>query len=199
MREESKMTAEDKKKNKAGLVRVKRFELPRMWFLKMFENPNDLAVRREPLRLQAPEFGLITHASPFGVGAILVEVDQTTGDLIPLAAMEAQVEEDAKWLGVPWKEAALQGVLEGWAILLMFGRLIMGKSIVIKSDSTVALAITAKMASKSPGLNWLGAEIGLKAEQLNLGKFHLRRPGGMWNTEADWLSRPDDREHVWQA
>ena len=200
MKEEAAAVENVKSKGKASLVHVKRFELARTWFLKMFENPNDLAIRREPILEAMPEYGLISDASPFGVGAILVEVNSATGELSPLAAMEATVEEaDAAWLGVPWKEAASQGVLEGWAILLgirMFGRLIKNKAILIKSDSTVALAMTAKLASKSPGLNWLGAELGLKAEQLNLGKFHLRHIAGMWNVEADWLSRPDNRGPV---
>ena len=68
-----------------------------------------------------------------------------------------------------------------------------GQSLLIRSDSVVALARLRKGAAPSPVLNWIGAELSLKAEELQLGRFVAQHIPGAWNQEADWLSRPTER------
>ena len=141
--------------------------------------------------------GIITDASPRGIGAILFEIDADSGNLVALAAVEAPVTKgDAEWLGIPWDDPAGQGPLEGWAILAgikKWSAQFEGQSIIIKSDSIVALAMAEKGASKSPVLNWIGAELSIRAERIRMGKLVGQHIPGAWNVEADWLSRPHQR------
>ena len=106
----------------------------------------------EPL----PDYAIVTDASPQGIGAILATVDRNVGQTFTiLEALEIPVlEEDAKWLGVPWNESASQGPLEAWAVKLAFTKWatkLEGKSVVLRSDSVVALAMTTRL-SHPPGL-----------------------------------------------
>ena len=106
------------------------------------------------------------------------------------------LEEDAKWLGVPWKESASQGPLEAWAVKLAFkrwGAKLEGKSVVLRSDSVVALAMTKRLSSPSPVVNWVGAELAIRCDKRNVRRIVAQHIPGNWNVEADWLSRPHDR------
>ena len=87
-----------------------------------------------------------------------------------LEALEIPLKkEHADWMGIPWDDAAGQGPLEAWH--LENGNFEIPRvqccSMVICSDSVVALA------APSPVLNRVGAEIALRAEDLQLGKFIL--------------------------
>ena len=61
----------------------------------------------------------------------------------------------------------------------------------MKSDSTVALALAKKMASATPTLNWVGAELAMVMDVLQMQDIVAHHLPGKLNTEADWLSRPD--------
>ena len=182
---------------KLGLVVAKRLELPRRWFLKMFEEPEKLAIRKEPLGIVPATFAIITDASPRGVGAILAAIDIRSGQMSILEAMEMEVTQaDAEWLGIEWDEASGQGPLEGWAVLLatrLWGQHFDGENVLIRSDSVVALAMVAKTAGRSPVLNWLGAELALKCETTGIHRLTTQHIPGAWNVEADYLSRPHQR------
>ena len=182
---------------KLGMVVAKRLELPRRWFLKMFEEPEKLAIRKEPLGIVPASFAIITDASPRGVGAIVAAIDIYRGNLTIIEAMEMEVtQEDAEWLGIEWDEASGQGPLEGWAVLLavrLWGQHFNDETVLIRSDSVVALSMVAKTAGRSPVLNWLGAELALKCETLGIHKLATQHIPGAWNIEADYLSRPHQR------
>ena len=195
--EEERAKRRDDTRPKPHMVAVHRMELPRQWFLAMFEKPDKFAVRREPLYAVHPTFALITDASPQGVGAILADIDKGSKQLVPLEALEIPVTEDiAKWMGIEWKAPSGQGPLEAWAVLMALKKWkhrLRGCSILIRSDSVVALATIRKTAAPSPVLNWIGAELALRAEELQLGRFVAQHIPGSWNQEADWLSRPHER------
>ena len=178
-------------RDKHGLVHVKRIEL------RIFKELDPITVRSEPFEPEPASLGIITDASPRGIGAVLFDVDEQTGNLTALAAVEAEVTpEDAKWLGIPWNDPAGQGPLEGWAVLLAIKKWssqLEARSIILKSDSVVALAMASKGSSKSPVLNWIGAELCIRAERLRLGRIIGQHVPGAWNIEADWLSRPHER------
>jgi hypothetical protein len=63
----------------------------------------------------------------------------------------------------------------------------------LQADSTVALAMAAKLSSPSPVINWIGAELALKLEVLGIPKLVGHHIPGQLNQEADWLSRPHER------
>ena len=62
-----------------------------------FDELDSITMRKEPFAQPLPTLGLITDASPRGIGAILFEIDQESGNL-HLAAVESAVsKDDAKW------------------------------------------------------------------------------------------------------
>ena len=169
----------DDTRPKPHMVAVHRMELPRQWFLAMFDKPDKFALRREPLYEVHPSFALITDASPLGVGAILADIDKVNKILVPLEALEIPITEDiAKWMGIEWKAASGQGPLEAWAVLMALKKWkhrLRGCSILIRSDSVVALATIRKTAAPSPVLNWIGAELALRSEDVR--RTAIRTPG----------------------
>ena len=180
---------------KNHMVPVVRFQLARVWFLHLLDKADDLLLRLEPLVDTPPELCIVTDASPWGVGAVLCMIQQNK--LVPWVAMEAPVRpEDAEWLGVEHGEASSQGPLEAWAVLLairMWRTKLLGCAILLKADSTVALAMAAKLSSRSPVVNWVGAELALRLELLQVRKLVGHHLPGAFNTTADWLSRPHER------
>ena len=71
----------DDTRPKPHMVAVHRMELPRRWFLAMFDRPDKFAIRRELLYEVHPSLALVTDASPLGVGAILADIDRSTRTL----------------------------------------------------------------------------------------------------------------------
>ena len=63
----------------------------------------------------------------------------------------------------------------------------------IRSDSSVALAMTKKLASPTKTLNYIAAEISLLLEQAKVARLIPQHIPGTPNKEADWLSRLGDR------
>ena len=142
--------------------------------------------------LADPDLAIITDASPQGVGAILCYVNLAKGELVPWAAMEAPVrKEDADWLALEFGEASSQGALEAWAVLLavrMWKTGLRGVPLLVKSGSTAELAIAQKLSSPSPTVNWVGAELALRLEVLDVPQLIVHHLPGRFNVEADWLS-----------
>ena len=183
---------------KLGLISVKRLDLPRRWFITLFKDPDALALRTEPMELKPPDYAIVTDASPQGMGAILATIDHNVGqNFTILEALEIPVlEEDAKWLGVEWNQSSSQGPLEAWAVKLAFKRWsaqLEGKSVVLRSDSVVALAMAKRLSSPSPVINWVGAELAIRCDKHGIKRVITQHIPGKWNAEADWLSRPHER------
>ena len=182
---------------KPFLVPAARVKLPRQWLVTFLERAEQFMLRTEAFYPMHPDLAIITDASPQGVGAILCYVNLGRGELIPWAAMEAPVrKEDTDWLGLEFGEASSQGALEAWAVLLavrMWKTRLRQVPLLIKSDSTVALAIAQKLSSPSPTVNWVGAELALRLEWLDVPKLIVHHLPGRFNVEADWLSRPHER------
>ena len=70
---------------------------------------------------------------------------------------------------------------------------IKGDKLLIKSDSTVALALSKKLSSSTPSLNWVGPELGIHLEMLQVMEIVAHHLPGRLNEAADWLSRFDTR------
>lgn len=67
-----------------------------------------------------------------------------------------------------FKESSSQGPLEAWAVKLAFkrwGTKLKDKSVVLRSDSVVALAMAKRLSSPSPVINWVGAELAIRCDK----------------------------------
>lgn len=98
-------------------------------------------------------------------------------------------------LVVTFEEAAGQAVLEAWAVpraLDKWGISLQGTSLVIKSDSTIALTMLQKLGSARRALNFISAEIALRLEKYKVRRLVPRHARGRLNAEADWLPRLAD-------
>lgn len=177
---------------------VKRMAAPIQWLIALLQDPNKILVRKEKLIDDPPKWVIITDASPKGLGAVLarVEVQGNATKLTIVEALQAIVlPETAEALKVPFGEAASQAVLEALAVvraIQKWGSKIRGDRVVIRSDSTVALAVAQKLSSPHESLNFLAAELAIQLEQLGIPDLVLQHLAGKFNREADWLSRAGD-------
>ena len=109
--------------------------------------------------------------------------------------LRKSTQEDAGILGFELGQAASQGILESLALLValkVWAAKIPPGPIELRfnSDSITALALFKKLSSSSPGLNFLGAELGIELERLQVEKLRGVHVPGAANDVADWLSRP---------
>lgn len=63
-------------------------------------------------------------------------------------------------------------------------------TLTVQSDSITALAVTKRLSAKSPGLNFIGAELSLLLEEIGVQGIQQRYIPGRLNKAADYLSRP---------
>ena len=68
------------------------------------------------------------------------------------------------------------------------------RSILIRSDSVVALGMTKKLASPAPIINFLGGELAMELELRRVQRVVTQHIPGKLNDLADWLSRHDVRK-----
>lgn len=116
---------------------------------------------------------------------------------MPVEAVEGLItENEAKLLKVDYGEASSQAVMEALAIVRAvdkWGQKFHERAILIRSDSSVALAMTKRLSSPHPSLNFLAAELVLRLEKYQVQRMTLHHLRGSWNEEADWLSRLAER------
>ena len=167
-------TASDRR-SKRGLVHVKRLGFALPWLIKMLELDSVNLVRDVDYEDMEPTIGVITDASPKGVGAVLVKVKN--GELTMYEAFEAEfTKTEAKLLDVTWGEAESQSVVEAYAIyraVKKWGATLKKRVLLIKSDSSVALHMLRKLASPSQSLNYIAAEISLLLEDFKIPRLVL--------------------------
>ncbi|CAL1127091.1 unnamed protein product [Cladocopium goreaui] len=187
--------AREDPRDKAHLVPAKRMRLAKEWLLKMLETEEVWRSRKISLIEEAPLFAVTTDASPLGVGAVLSAIDHKTQNLTPLSAIRGKVTRNvASTLGIQHGDPSGQAVLEAWTVLLAIRYWVFrlrDQKVLLKADSTVALAISKKLASATPTLNWIGAELSLTLEAFNMGELTVHHLAGKLNVVADHLSRPD--------
>ena len=180
---------------KRGLVAVKRVELARRWLLAYLAQDEAWRSWHVPMAPVPLKWSITTDASPYGVGAILAVVDKDMEELTPTVAFRGKITRNvAQTLGIPFHEAAGQAVLEAWTVLLAiryWKSTVKGGRLLIKSDSTVALALAKRLSSSTPVLNWVGGEMTILLGHLQMGELVTHHLPGKLNVEADYLSRPD--------
>ena len=141
----------------------------------------------QPLR----DIGIITDASPWGLGGVLVHVP--TGRVLE-ALTSALTEDDAADVGSALGDPAGQAIWEFLAIVVAifrWGRFFARRIRVplLKSDSMSALGAARKLASPAPALNWLAAELSIRLECLDAPDCEGSHLPGKLNDLADYYSR----------
>lgn len=178
---------------KHGLAPRKRLGTALPWLRAALADPTKYLIRHESLVEADVEWGIVTDASPRGLGGILIQRLQDQWTMVE--AFEAAVKpEVAQLLLVDYDQPASQSAMEALAILRAlqkWGHRTRPGKVVIRSDSSVALAMMRKLASPTLALNYIAAEIALTLEA-NPGLTLQHIPGSL-NKEADWLSRLHDR------
>ena len=182
---------------KKGLIPFKRLRNPVDWVSRLLQRKDILLFRSEPFVEKKIQYGLVTDASPLGLGGILIRLSLDGERYEIVEAFEAEFkQEDAKLLNVAHGEASSQSVVETLAVLRgihKWAANFKGRPILLRSDSTVALGVTKKMGSPSPQLNYLAAEISLMLELHRIQRVVVQHLRGADNKETDWLSRMHDR------
>ena len=183
---------------KYGLVAVKRFGATLRWLIAALSRVDRFTLRREDLLERPVTMGIISDASPLGLGAVLVAVAPHDGTLYVVEAFEAKFNKaEAKLLGVDHGESSSQEVLEALAILRsvkLWRTKLQHRAIFIRSDSVVALAMTRQLSSSSPPLNHVGGELAIRLEEYGVIRVVTQHIPGVLNVEPDWLSRAHDRD-----
>ena len=174
-----------------AMFAVKRLEQARLWLISFLTEAINKPTRKFRLgRSNGAKVSITTDASPEGLGGYLV----INNKVISAYASEV-TQEDAGILGFELGQAASQGILESLALLValkVWAAKIPPGPIELRfnSDSITALALFKKLSSSSPGLNFLGAELGIELERLQVEKLRGVHVPGAANDVADWLSRP---------
>ena len=118
---------------------------------------------------------------PEALGAILVVHG------IPIAALSSQVTlQDARELKFAKGQSSSQGVVEALAIhvaLRVWKEKLKGQrlNLTVQSDSVTALPLTQRLSNANPRLNFLGAELGILLEELEVEKVVPRH---IWGGEC---------------
>ena len=157
---------------KVGLVAVKRLGAASPWLIAMGFK---IQARIMWLKEKPAERGIISDASPMGIGAVLWRKDKETGRSLRRSRLSHG-------------EAASQAVREAYASLravLAEAHSAQGLAMILKSDSSVALGIAQKLSSPSPSLNYIAAELALLLDTIDAKQIELyhvlgnaRRGGG---------------------
>jgi hypothetical protein len=178
---------------KYGLVAVKRFGATLRWLIAALSRVDRFTLRREELMERPVTMGIMSDASPLGMGAVLVAVAPHDGTLYVVEAFEAKFNKtEAKLLGVDHGESSSQGVLEALAILRavrLWRTRLQHRAIFIRS-----VAMTRQLSSSSPPLNHLGGELAIRLEEYGVIRVVTQHIPGVLNVEPDWLSRAHDRD-----
>ena len=182
---------------KVGLVAFKRISMAVEWVMKLLSNFEAKLILERPLTEQPIQLGIVTDASPLGLGGMLIRLQADSERFEILEAFEIRfLKEDAALLNVEHGAPSSQAVVETLAILravIKWATAIKGKPILVRSDSTAALGVTAKLGGNVATLNFLAAELALRLEMLDIEKVIVQHLRGRDNKETDWLSRVHDR------
>ena len=149
-------------------------------------------MRRVYYTVEPPQdLAIVTDASPWGAGGVLVHV--ATGK--PLEGFVAVLTaDDEAELGVKIGSPDGQALLELWAIFLalkLWVRMFRSRlrKPVLRADSLAALGAAKKLSSPTPGLNHMGAEMSILLEVWDVDEPVGRHLPGKLNDLADYYSR----------
>lgn len=190
-KEETRRKARHDTRDKSNMFPVKQLEQARLWLVAYLNSAMENPTKKFKLDIKKyPAASVITDASPEGLGAVLL-----VNNKVIRALKSPVVLRDAEQLKFPLGESASQGIVEALAILVAIRHWAQelatcSVTLHVQSDSLVALALTQRMASASPSLNFLGAELAIACETAGIENLKATHIPGAANTTADYLSRP---------
>lgn len=190
-KEEKRRQSRKDQRDKSSMFHIKQLEQARLWMVAFMDSAMESPTKKFKLDTKKyPTASVITDASPEGIGAVLL-----VNNRIIRALKSPVLIGDAEQLKFPLGESASQGILEALAVLVAikhWSRELATCSVTlhIQSDSLVALALTQRMASSSPSLNFIGAELAIACEAAGIEGLKATHIPGAANTTADYLSRP---------
>ena len=153
--------------DKADLIAIKRFQLPLEWLSALWDARGPGKLRAIHLSVPPSTFMIIPDGCPWGIGSVLCDANSGT----PIEAMADDLSpEDAINLGIAKGSSSCQAISEALAVLVSVHT---WKSklrdrpltLQLRDDSSAALALSSKLASSSPALNFIGAELALLLEE----------------------------------
>ena len=191
------MARKEDKRVKVKLVPLKRMGPALPWLQAALKRPSSLLIRQHKLEEVPVLWGIVTDASPVGLGGVLIHRDRVDRDFTAMAAFEAKfTKEEAEMFGVKHGDSSSQAFVECLAVyraIVHWASKFRGHKLLIKSDSTVALGMAQKLASPNASLNWLASELSLRLELGCVDSLVPQHIAGIYNVEADFLSRWHER------
>ena len=185
-------TSRRDKRPKRGLVAACRAGVALPFALAFWEKSPSTLVRRISSSCPVSQLSVVTDASPWGLGGVLVHA--ATGQVVSYFDSPLTVF-DEETLEVKIGDCAAQGVAELLAVLVAFVVWrpffeTKAARVTLLSDST-ALAAAQKLASPIGALNFLVAEFALQLEWVDAWSMAVGHVPGALNVTADFLSRMD--------
>lgn len=190
-REEARRQTRRDTRDKSNMFPVKQLEQARLWLVAYLNSAMENPTKKFKLDVKKyPAASVITDASPEGLGAVLL-----VNNKIIRALKSPVLLRDAEQLKFPLGESASQGTVEALAVLVAIRHwknelATCSVTLHVQSDSLVALALTQRMASSTPALNFIGAELAIACEAAGIEGLKATHIPGAANTTADYLSRP---------
>ena len=174
-----------------SLFARRQVELPLRWIVEYWgQSPPPL---RRTLRVSTPHAALeiVTDASHFGIAGYLEATHH--GVILQYFTSELTADDEHRF-NARIGEANGQQYWEALAILAslrIWGQIIAEHSatVRVRGDSVVALTLARKLASSSPLLNGIGAEIALELETHDICEVITTHTPGKLLVLADYLSR----------
>ena len=106
---------------KLGLVAFKRIGMAVEWVMKLLSNFEAKLILERPLKEQPVQLGIVTDASPLGLGGMLIRLQENSEKFEILEAFEIRfLKEDAALLNVEHGAPSSQAVVE--TLVATFGR-----------------------------------------------------------------------------
>ncbi|CAK0845264.1 unnamed protein product [Prorocentrum cordatum] len=176
---------------KHGLVAAKRIALPVRWLTALWCDMQGPVTRRISWARSPPATVVIVDASPWGLGLVLAHL--ASGRVLEYAHSDV-LDDDERLLLVHRGSSSSQQALEALALLValkLWGRFMRASSTTVdlRGDNSAALALAGKLSSSSPVMNFIGAELALELESLDVRDVQPTHIPGHWNVAADWVSR----------
>ncbi|CAK0852125.1 unnamed protein product, partial [Prorocentrum cordatum] len=174
-----------------GMVAAKRVAFPARWLTALWRGMEGPVTRRIAWGSSPPATVIIVDASPRGLGLTLAHA--ATGRVVEYAFGDV-LDDDISLLLIRRGCSSAQQALEALALLValkLWGRFLRASSATVdmRGGNSAALAPARKLSSSSPVMNFVGAELALELESLDIRDLCLTHIPGDWNRTADWLSR----------